>query len=161
MKTLVSIAVASVLLVMVTFSCKKESEQDTLNSDLKRSEILFQNSFQAVKYNDELLKSHVNFDGTFTDPNVIAEDRIYHLNDSLCKVYYLDYCKAMIAGDNMMGTNMNGSNTIHGSGMMSNHTFQADTTIINKYNRDLTSIRLAHSNHHPKATLSEHESHHQ
>lgn len=161
MKTLVSIAFAFVLLVLVTFSCKKESEQDAINSNLKRSAKLLQNSFQEVKFNDNLLSTRVGFDGKYTDPNVLSEDRIYHLNDSLCNIYYLAYCKAMLDGDNSMGSNMMGGNSIHGSGMMSTHTHLADTAIINQYNRDLTSIRQSHANHHPLATLSEHESHHQ
>lgn len=161
MKSLVSIAVASVLLVMVTFSCKKESNQDAINSNLKRTEKLLQNSFQAVKFNDDLLKSRVSFDGKFTDSNVLTEDSIYHLNDSLCNIYYLAYCKAMLDGDNTMGSNMMGGNSIHGSGMMTTHTHLADTAVINQYNRNLTSIRQSHPNHHPSVTLSEHESHHQ
>jgi hypothetical protein len=161
MKTLVSIAVAFVLLVLVTFSCKKESEQDAINSNLKRSAELLQNSFQAVKINDDLLKIHVGFDGAFTDSNVLSEDRLYHLNDSLCNVYYLAYCKAMLVSDISMGSNMMGNNSNHGSGMMSTHTHLADTAMINQYYRDLTSIRQSHANHHPLATLSEHESHHQ
>jgi hypothetical protein len=44
--------------------------------------------------------------------------------------------------------------------MMSIHTHLADTSLINQFNRDLISIRQAHANHHPTATLSEHESHH-
>ncbi len=160
MKTLVSIAVASVLLAMVTFSCKKESDQDAINSNLKRSEKLLQNSFQEVKFNDDLLKTHVSFDGKYTDPNVLSEDRLYHLNDSLCNIYYLAFCTAMLDGDNSMGSNMMGGNSTHGSGMMTTHTHLADTAMINQYNRDLISIRQSHANHHPKATLSEHESHH-
>lgn len=161
MKTLVSIAVAFFLLFLVTFSCKKESQSDEINSNLDKSKNLLQKSFQEVKFNDDLLKSGVSFDGTFTDPNVIVQDKIYHLNDSLCKIYYLDYCKAMMDADNSMGSNMLGGNSIHGSGMMSTHTHLADTAMINQYYRDLTSIRQSHANHHPLATLSEHESHHQ
>ncbi len=161
MKTLVSIAVASVLIAAITFSCKKESEQDAINSNLKRSEKLLQNSFQEVQFNDGLLKLRVSFDGSYTDPNVLAEDRLYHLNDSLCNIYYLAFCKAMLDGDNSMGSNMIGGNSMHGSGMMTTHTHFADTAIINQYNRDLISIRQSHSNHHPTVTLSEHESHHQ
>lgn len=160
MKTLLSIAVALVFLLMVTFSCKKESDQDAINSNLKISEKLLQNSFQEVKFNDDLLKSRVSFDGSYTDPNVLAEDRLYHLNDSLCNIYYLAYCTAMLNGDNSMGSNMMGGNSNHGSGMMTSHTHLADTAKINQYNRDLISIRQSHAHHHPKATLSEHESHH-
>jgi hypothetical protein len=161
MKTLVSIAVAFVLLVLLTFSCKKESEQDAISSNLKRSEKLLQNSFQVVKFNDDLLKSRVSAVGQFTDPNVLTEDSLYHLNDSLCKLYYNAYCKAMKEGDNMMGGSLMNGNTTHGSGMMTTHTYTGDTAMINQYFRDLTIIRLSHSDHHPVATLSEHESHHQ
>ena len=67
MKTLVSIAVAFFLLFLVTFSCKKESQSDEINSNLDKSKNLLQKSFQEVKFNDDLLKSGVSFDGTFTE----------------------------------------------------------------------------------------------
>lgn len=160
MKTLVSLALASVLLGLIIFSCKKETNQDAITSSLDQSKKLLQNSFQIVKFNDDLLKLGVSFDGTFTDPNVIAEDKLYHLNDSLCNIYYLTFCKAMLDADNSMGANMMNGNSTHGSTMMSIHTHLADTSLINQFNRDLISIRQAHANHHPTATLSEHESHH-
>ena len=161
MKTLVSIAVALVLIATVSFSCKKDKEQNAINDNLNRSIKLLQNSFQEVKFNDDLLKSRVSFDGSYTDPNVQAEDRLYHLNDSLFNVYYLDFCKTMLDGDNSMGSNKMVGNNIHGSVMMTTHSYLADTATINQYNRDLISIRQSHSNHHPTVTLSEHESHHQ
>ena len=79
----------------------------------------------------------------------MMEDSLYHLNDSLCNSYYLTYCKDMMDGDNMMGGNMMGGNTMHGSGMMATHTLMGDTAIVNQCYRNLNTIRLAHSAHHP------------
>ena len=58
MKTLVSLALASVLLGLIIFSCKKETNQDAITSSLDQSKKLLQNSFQIVKFNDDLLKTH-------------------------------------------------------------------------------------------------------
>jgi len=160
MKTILSITSLMVFLALITFSCKKESNQEVLNSNLKNTETLLQKSFQVVKTTDDLLKLHVSPGGKYTDPKVMTEDSLYHKNDSLCNAYYLTYCKDMMDGDKMMGGTMMGGNIMHGSGMMTTHTYMGDTAMMNKYNRDLISIRQSHANHHPKVTPSEHESHH-
>ena len=79
----------------------------------------------------------------------MMEDSIYHMNDSMCTVYYLIFCKEMMAGDNMMGGNMMGGGTMHGSGMMATHTFMGDTATVNQCYRDLNLIKQAHPAHHP------------
>ena len=135
--------------MLITYSCKKESNQDVLNANLKKTEAQLLQSYQVAKTNDDLLKIHVTAGGHFTDPNTMMEDNLYHLNDSLCNQYYLTYCKDMMDGDNMMGGNMMGGNTVHGSGMMAMHTYMGDTSAVNQCYRNLNTIRLAHSAHHP------------
>jgi len=149
MKTILSITSLMILLAFFTSSCKKDSSQDVLNANLKTMEAQVQQSYSVAKTNDDLLKIHVTAGGHYTDPNTMMEDSLYHLNDSLCNVYYLSYCKEMMDGDNMMGGNMMGGNTMHGSGMMANHKYMGDTAIVNQCYRNLNTIRLAHSVHHP------------
>ena len=149
MKTILSITSVLILLVFLTSSCKKESNQEVLNANLKKTEAQVQQSYQVAKTNDDLLKVQVSAGGHYTDAKVMMEDGLYHKNDSLCNAYYLAYCKDMMDGDNMMGGNMMGGNTMHGSGMMANHTFMGDTAIVNQCYRNLNSIRLTHSAHHP------------
>jgi hypothetical protein len=143
-----------ILLTLFTSSCKKDSDQNSLNDDLKKTEAQLLQSYQIAKSNDDLLKIHVTSGGHFTSPDTMMEDSLYHLNDSLCNVYYLSFCKEMMDGDNMMGDNMMGGNmmggnTMHGSGMMGTHTYMGDTAIVNQCYRNLNTIRLAHSAHHP------------
>lgn len=149
MKTILSITSLTVLLTLITFSCKKESNQDVLNANLKQIEAQVQQTYAVAKTNDDLLKIHVDANGNFTDPNTMMEDSLYHLNDSLCNQYYLSYCKNMYDGDNMMGSNMMGGNTMHGSGMMGAHTYMGDTSMMNQSYRNLNTMRLGHSAHHP------------
>ncbi len=149
MKKILSIISLMVLLAMITYSCKKESNQDVLNANLKKTEAQLKQSYQVAKTNDDLLKTHVTAGGHFTDPNTMMEDSLYHLNDSLCNQYYLTYCKDMMDGDNMMGGNMMGGNTMHGSGMMATHTYMGDTAMVNQYHRNLNTLKLGHSAHHP------------
>jgi hypothetical protein len=150
MKTILSITSFLFLLAFFTSGCKKDSSQNELNANLKKTEALVQQSYQVAKTNDDLLKLHVAAGGHFTDPNTMMEDSIYHLNDSLCNAYYLSFCKDMMNGDNMMGGNMMGGNSMmHGSGMMATHNFMGDTAIVNICYRNLKTIRLAHSAHHP------------
>jgi len=149
MKTILSITSLMVLLSLFTSSCKKESNQDVLNANLKTTEAQLQQSYSVAKTNDDLLKIHVTSGGHFTDPNTMMEDSLYHRNDSLCNQYYLTYCKDMMDGDNMMGGNMMGGNTMHGSGMMATHTYMGDTAIVNQCYRNLNSMRIAHPAHHP------------
>jgi len=149
MKTILSITGMMVLLALISYSCKKESNQDALNASLKTTEAQLQQSYQVAKTNDDLLKIHVSAGGHFTDPNTMMEDSLYHLNDSLCNQYYLTYCKDMMDGDNMMGGNMMGGNTMHGSGMMATHTYMGDTAIVNQCYRNLNTLRQGHSAHHP------------
>jgi len=151
MKTILSITSIMVLLALFTSSCKKDSSsQDLLNANLKSTETQLLQSYQVAKTNDDLLKIHVTAGGHFTDPNTMMEDSLYHLNDSLCNQYYLTYCKDMMDGDNMMGGNMMGGNTMmHGSGMMATHTYMGDTTVVNQCYRNLNTLHLGHSTHHP------------
>jgi hypothetical protein len=149
MKTILSISSLMILLTLFTSSCKKDSDQNLLNDDLKKTEAQLLQSYQVAKSNDDLLKIHVTSGGHFTNPDTMMEDSLYHLNDSLCNVYYLSFCKEMMDGDNMMGGNMMGGNTMHGSGMMGTHTYMGDTAIVNQCYRNLNTIRLAHSAHHP------------
>jgi hypothetical protein len=149
MKTFLSITSLMVLFALFTSSCKKESSnQDVLNANLKQTEAQVQQSYQVAKTNDDLLKIHVTSGGQFTDPNTMMEDSLYHLNDSLCNLYYLTYCKDMMDGDNMMG-NMMGGNTMHGSGMMATHTYMGDTAIVNQCYRNLNTMHQLHAAHHP------------
>jgi len=150
MKTFLSITSLMVLMVIFTSSCKKDSSnQDVLNANLKTAEAKLQQSYQVAKTNDDLLKIHVTAGGNFTDPNTMMEDSLYHKNDSLCNQFYLTYCKDMMDGDNMMGGNMMGGNTMHGSGMMATHTYMGDTSVVNQCYRNLNTMRLGHSAHHP------------
>jgi hypothetical protein len=150
MKTILSITSVMILLAIFTSSCKKDSSnQDVLNANLKTAETKLQQSYQVAKTNDDLLKIHVTAGGHFTDPNTMMEDSLYHKNDSLCNQFYLTYCKDMMDGDNMMGGNMMGGNTLHGSGMMATHTYMGDTAIVNQCYRNLNTMRLGHSAHHP------------
>jgi hypothetical protein len=150
MKTILSITSVMILLAIFTSSCKKDSSnQDVLNANLKTAETKLQQSYQVAKTNDDLLKIHVTAGGHFTDPNTMMEDSLYHKNDSLCNQFYLTFCKDMMDGDNMMGGNMMGGNTMHGSGMMATHTYMGDTAIVNQCYRNLNTMRLGHSAHHP------------
>lgn len=150
MKTFLSITSVMLFLALFTFSCKKDSSsQDVLNTNLKTTEAQVQQTLAVAKTNDDLLKIHVTAGGQFTDPNTMMEDSLYHLNDSLCSKYYLLYCKDMMDGDNMMGGNMMGGNTMHGSGMMATHTYMGDTALMNQSYRNLNTMRLGHSAHHP------------
>jgi len=150
MKTIHSITSVLIFLAIFTSSCKKDSStQDALNASLKSTEAQLQQSYQVAKTNDDLLKIHVTAGGHFTDPNTMMEDSLYHKNDSLCNQFYLSYCKDMMDGDNMMGGNMMGGNTMHGSGMMATHTYMGDTAIVNQCYRNLNTMRLGHSAHHP------------
>ena len=150
MKTILSLTSLMILIALFTSSCKKDSSnQDVLNSNLKTIETQTLQSYQVAKTNDDLLKIHVTAGGHFTDPNTMMEDSLYHKNDSLCNQYYLSYCKNMYDGDNMMGSNMMGGNTMHGSGMMGTHTFMGDTSMMNQSYRNLNTMRLGHSAHHP------------
>ena len=149
MKTILSITSILILLALISFSCKKESDQAVLDSNLKKIEVQVQQSYQVAKTNDDLLKIHVAAGGHFTDPNTMMEDSLYHKNDSLCNQFYLAYCKDMMDGDNMMGGNMMGGNTMHGSGMMATHTYMGDTAIVNQCYRNLNTMRQGHSAHHP------------
>jgi hypothetical protein len=149
MKNFLSIASLLTILSLIIISCNKENNQDQLKVDLDKTETLLLKSYQVVKSNDDSLTIHVGPNGQFTDPLVMMEDSLYHMNDSLCNVYYLTYCKDMMDGDNMMGGNMMGGDTIHGSGMMMRHFFMGDTTAVNQCLRDLNMIRQAHPGHHP------------
>jgi hypothetical protein len=150
MKTILSVTSLMVLLALFTASCKKDSSnQDVLNANLKTTEAQLQQSYSVAKTNDDLLKIHVTTGGHFTDPSTMMEDSLYHKNDSLCNQFYLTYCKDMMDGDNMMGGNMMGGNTMHGSGMMATHTYMGDTAIVNQCYRNLNTMRLGHSAHHP------------
>ena len=150
MKTILSITSVMILLAIFTSSCKKDSSnQDVINANLKTAETNLQQSYQVTKTNDDLLKIHVTAGGHFTDPNTMMEDSLYHKNDSLCNQFYLTYCKDMMDGDNMMGGNMMGGNTMHGSAMMATHTYMGDTAIVNQCYRNLNTMRLGHSSHHP------------
>ena len=160
MKTILSITSLLAFLALITFSCTKESNQDKIKADLDKTETLLLKSFQVVKSNDDSLAMHVGPGGQFTDPRVMMEDSLYHMNDSLCNVYYLTYCQEMMDGDNMMGGNMMGGGTMHGSGMMATHTFMGDTATVNQCYRELNAIKHAHPAHHP-VKPSGHELHHQ
>ena len=160
-KTILSITSLMVILALFISSCKKDSSnQDVLNANLKQTEAQVQQTYAVAKTNDDLLKIHVTAGGHFTDPGTMMEDSLYHLNDSLCNKYYLSFCKDMMDGDNMMGGNMMGSNnmmggnntggnTMHGSGMMATHTYMGDTAMMNQSYRNLNTMRLGHSAHHP------------
>jgi hypothetical protein len=150
MKTILSVTSLMVLLALFIASCKKDSSnQDVLNANLKTTETQLQQSYLVAKTNDDLLKIHVTTGGHFTDPNTMMEDSLYHKNDSLCNQFYLTFCKDMMDGDNMMGGNMMGGNTMHGSGMMATHTYMGDTAIVSQCYRNLNTMRLGHSAHHP------------
>lgn len=150
MKTILSITSVMILLALFTSSCKKDSSSnDVLNANLKNTETQLLQSYQVAKTNDDLLKIHVTAGGHFTDPNTMMEDSLYHKNDSLCNQTYLSYCKDMRNGDNMMGGNMMGGNTMHGSGMMATHTYMGDTSVVNQCYRNLNTMRIGHSAHHP------------
>ena len=150
MKTILSVTSLMILLALFTSSCKKDSSnRDVLNANLKTTEAQVQQSYSVAKTNDDLLKIHVTASGHFTDPNTMMEDSLYHLNDSLCNKYYLSYCKDMMDGDNMVGGTMMGGNTMHGSGMMATHTYIGDTAIVNQCYRNLNTMHLGHSPHHP------------
>lgn len=160
MKKNIVLTITISFLFFIALSCKKESQKEILKVNLKKTEALLQQSYQVAKTNDDLLKLHVSPDGQFTEPSAMMEDSLYHLNDSLCNLYYLTYCEIMIDGDNMMGGNMMGGNTMHGNSMMGSHTFTGDTSIVNQYYRDLNLMRDAHASHHPVLLPSGHELHH-
>jgi hypothetical protein len=143
--SIISITSLMILLALFTSGCKKDSSnQYAFNANLKSTEAQVQQSYSVAKTNDDLLKIHVTAGGHFTDPVMLMEDSLYHLNDSLCKKFYLLYCKNMYDGDNMMGGNMMG-----GNGMMANHTYMGDTAIVNLCFRNLNTMRLGHPAHHP------------
>jgi len=148
-KSLLTSGVISYL-VLITFGCAKENKQDEIRANLTKTETLLLKSYAIAKENDDLLILHVGANGEFTDPDLMMEDSLYHLNDSICNQYYLVYCKDMMDGDNMMGGNMMGGNTMHGSSMMAIHTFMGDTAKVNQCYRNLLNIRTGHTNHHPK-----------
>lgn len=152
--------IAISFLFLIALSCKKESQKEILEANLKKTETFLKQSYQTAKTNDNLLKLHVSPGGQFTDPNVMMEDSLYHLNDSLCNQYYLTYCHAMMDGDNMMDDNILGGNTMHSNNMMASHTYMGETSTINQYFRDLNFIREAHPAHHPVSSSSGHELHH-
>jgi len=149
MKNFLLITGSLAFLAIISFSCTKESSQEQRKANLDKTESLLLKSFQVVKSNDDSLLVHVGPGGQFTDPRVMMEDSLYHMNDSLCNSYYLTYCEQMMDGDNMMGGNMMGGGTMHGSGMMATHTFMGDTATVNQCYRDLNLIKQAHPAHHP------------
>jgi hypothetical protein len=149
MKNFLLITGSLAFLAIISFSCTKESSQEQRKANLDKTESLLLKSFQVVKSNDDSLLVHVGPGGQFTDPRVMMEDSLYHMNDSLCNSYYLAYCEQMMDGDNMMGGNMMGGGTMHGSGMMATHTFMGDTATVNQCYRDLNLIKQAHPAHHP------------
>ena len=149
MKNLHLITSLTALLALAIFSCTKENKQDELKASLAQTETLLLKNYQDARSNDALLTVQVGPNGQYTDPRVMMEDSLYHMNDSLFTMHYLSYCKEMMDGDNMMGGNMMGGNTMHGSGMMATHTFMGDTARVNQCNRDLNTIRQAHLSHHP------------
>ena len=151
MKTILSMSIVSAFLVLISFSCKKTNSQDELNANLSQTETVLLKSYQDAKSNADLLATQVGPNGQYTNPGVMNEDKLYHMNDSLFSVHYLTYCKDMMDGDNMMGGNsmMGGGNAVHGSGMMGTHAYMGDTTKVNQCYRDLKMIRQAHTAHHP------------
>lgn len=149
MKTILLTTGVIAFLALITVSCSKDNKQDQLNSRLNQTGSLLLKSYQLAKTNDDLLITQVDADGHYSDPSAMMEDSLYHMNDSLCTIYYLSFCKDMMDGDNMMGGNMMGGNTNHGSGMMANHNYMGDTAQINQSYRNVMIIRQAHPSHHP------------
>ncbi len=148
-----------ITLSAITFSCSKDDSQDKLKAELDSTESLVLNTFREAKSKDDSLAKYVDPYGQSLNPTVFMMDSLYHMNDSLCIVYYLTYCEEMLDGDNMMGGNMMGGGMMHGSDMMETHTFMGDTSLVNQYYRELNMIRQAHPAHHP-VEPSEHELHH-
>ncbi len=141
-------------LALSTSGCKKENNQDKINADLTQTKTQLLKSYQDAKTNDDLLKLQVSANGHFTDPGVMMEDKLYHMNDSLGSIYYLSYCKEMRDGDNMMNGNMMsgntaGGNNMHGIGMMGTHTFMGDSATVNQCYRNFSAMRQFHTAHHP------------
>ena len=143
----------------ITYSCSKEDNQHKLKANLNNTESLVFKTLSEAKSNDDSLGKYVDPYGQSLNPAVFMMDSLYHMNDSLCNVYYLTYCEEMLDGDNMMGGNMMGGGMMHGGGMMATHTFMGDTSMVNQYYRELNMIRLAHPAHHP-VKPSSHELHH-
>jgi len=135
--------------MLITFSCRKESNTDQLNTQLSNTESIMLKASATAKTNDDLLKLQVSASGQFTAPGVMMEDSLYHMNDSIFNSHYLTYCQQMKEGDNMMGNNMMGGNNMHGSSMMGTHTYMGDTALINQNYRMMNSIRINHALHHP------------
>lgn len=144
-------SIVMAFLILISISCKKTNSQDELNTKLSQTETVLLKSYQDAKTNADLLTTHVGPNGQYTNPNVMNEDKLYHMNDSLFSLHYLTYCKDMMDGDNMMGGNsmMGGGNAVHGSGMMGTHAYMGDTTKVNQCYRDLNMIRQTHNTHHP------------
>ena len=130
-----------ITLSAITFSCSKDDSQDKLKAELDSTESLVLNTFREAKSKDDSLAKYVDPYGQSLNPTVFMMDSLYHMNDSLCIVYYLTYCEEMLDGDNMMGGNMMGGGMMHGSDMMETHTFMGDTSLVNQYYRELNMIR--------------------
>ncbi len=148
-----------IALSAITFSCSKDDSQDKLRAALNNAESLVLKTFREAKSNDDSLAKYVDPYGQPLNPTVFMMDSLYHMNDSLCNVYYLTYCEEMLDGDNMIGGNMMSGGMMHGSDMMATHPYMVDTSMVNQYYRELNMIRQVHPAHHPIET-SEHELHH-
>ncbi|MCK9398470.1 MAG: hypothetical protein M0Q51_00555 [Bacteroidales bacterium] len=164
MKQILMIIAMIIAIAAITYSCKDENRQDELNGSLNDTESNLIKAFQEAKSNDDLVINHYDPDGQYLSPLIFLEDSLYHMNDSLCNIYYLTYCQEMMEGDSMMNGNMMDSNmmgggmmggdmmgddTLHGSGMMAMHSFMGDTARVNQTYRELIAIRQAHPSHHP------------
>jgi hypothetical protein len=149
MKKITMFLAMIIAVAAITYSCSKDSNQDTLKASLNNTENLLLKNFQVAKSNDDSLTKYVDISGQSLNPSVFMMDSLYHMSDSLCNEYYLTYCKDMMDGDNMMGGDMMGGDTIHGSGMMMTHFFMGDTNTVNQCYRSLTAMELVHSAHHP------------
>lgn len=149
MKNVTRVILSTILFTLLLSSCSKESKQDDLNNQLTDIQSKLINSYQIAKTSDDSLIVHVNSNGEYIYPGTMMEDSLYHLNDSLCNLYYNTYCDLMESGDDMMGSGMMGGNGMHGSGMMSGHSYSADTAASNQIYRKLIHMRNGHSAHHP------------
>lgn len=137
-------------LILITYGCNKENNNDALNAKLSQTEDLLLKSYTAAKAYDDTLKTCVDTLGFVTCPRGMMDDSLYHLHDSLYNLHYLAYCEDMASGDNMMmGGNMMGGNNAHGSTMMGNHVYMGDTVKINQSYRAMMEIRTNHFTHHP------------
>jgi hypothetical protein len=137
-------------LILITYGCNKENNNDELNAKLSKTEDLLLKSYTAAKAYDDTLKTCVDSLGFVTCPRGIMDDSLYHVHDSLFMHHYLTYCEDMESGDNMMGGNMMGGNNMHGSTMMGNHVYMGDTATINQSYRSMFEIRTNHYSHHPQ-----------